>query len=75
MICNLTSDLKLYLEDEKNSVIVQGSTEEAMTSAIRRVLKMDREKINEIKSCARKTAEEEFDYRKWIGTVQRLTER
>ena len=72
MICNLSSDLGMYLVDGENSVIVDGYTAEDFSKAINRILSFDRTSINEIKKEARKTAEEYFDYRLWTDTVKNI---
>lgn len=75
MICNLTSDLGMYLNDEKNSIIVDDCSSEAMTHALKRVSKLDRKTINELKISANNTAKNYFDYRKWISDVKEFIER
>ena len=75
MICNLTSDLGMYLEDGINSIIVNQCTAESMTTAIRRVLKLSQQDINQMKENAKKTAIENFDYRSWVTIVEKLIER
>jgi len=74
MICNLTSDLGMYLEDGVNAVIARSHDEESFGAAIRRVLALDRKGINQIKKNARATAEKNFDYRKWVPALKRLIE-
>lgn len=75
MICNLTSDLGMYLKDEINSIIVDECSSEAMTLALRRVTKLDRKTINEIKINANNTAKDYFDYRNWISDIKEFIER
>lgn len=70
MMCNLTSDLEMYLNDGENALIVDGCSAVAMTASIRRALHMNQDRIRSIKTEARKTAENNFDYRKWISSVQ-----
>lgn len=74
MICNLTSDLGMYLKDEKNSIIVENCSSEAMTQALRKVIKLNRQEINEVKENAHKTAKEYFDYRIWVSAVKEFIE-
>lgn len=74
MICNLTSDLGMYLKDEKNSIIVENCSNEAMTHTLRKVLKLNRQEINELKENAYKTAKDYFDYRNWISTIKEFIE-
>lgn len=72
MLCNISSDLGLYLEDMKNAIIVDGYMAEALTRAIRKLLPLSKEKITEIKKKARLTALQNFDYRLWIDVVDEL---
>lgn len=72
MLCNISSDLGMYLKDGENAVIVDGYDEKAFAQSLERVLSLDREQIDKIKVNARKLAEKEFDYRNWIGTVSEL---
>ena len=69
MLCNLSSDLDIYLKDMKNSVIVDGHTPELFCDSIKRILELDRNTINVIKRNARITAENNFDYRLWKDAV------
>ena len=72
MICNLSSDLGMYLKDGENAIIVDGYNEKAFAETISRILKMSHKEINAIKAKARKTAEANFDYRLWIEKVNSL---
>lgn len=74
MLCNYSSDLDMYLTDMDNAVIVDDYTAEALARAIRKILTLTREQINEIKRKARRTAIDNFDYRLWIETVKNLIE-
>ena len=69
MICNLSSDLGMYLKDGENAIIVDGYDEKSFTRSLERVLTMSRSEIDSIKHNARLLAEEVFDYRNWIKTV------
>lgn len=69
MICNLSSDLELYLEDMKNAVIVDGCSINAVTSSLKRVLKLKKDDIVALKQNARKTAVENFDYRLYEKSI------
>ena len=74
MLCNYSSDLDMYLTDMDNAVIVDDYKAEALARAIRKILTLTREQINEIKRKARRTAIDNFDYRLWIETVKNLIE-
>lgn len=69
MICNISSDLDMYLRDGENAIIVYGYDEKAFSKSLERVLLMSRTEIDMIKQNARQLAEKEFDYRNWIDTV------
>lgn len=69
MICNISSDLGMYLRDGKNAIIVDGYDEKVFSKSLERILFMSRADIDAIKHNARQLAEEEFDYRGWVDTV------
>lgn len=72
MMCNLTSDLEDYLVNKENAIIVKDCSRDSFVEALRVILNLKREKINNIKKEAYKLAENEFDYRKYINTVKKL---
>ena len=69
MICNLSSDLGMYLKDGENAIIVDGYNEKAFAQSLVHVLNMKRAEIDAIKKNARQLAEDEFDYRNWDKKV------
>ena len=69
MICNLSSDLGMYLKDGENAIIVDGYNKKAFAQSLERVLLMNRAEIDVIKKNARQLAEKEFDYRNWVKMV------
>lgn len=69
MICNISSDLGMYLRDGKNAIIVDGYDEKGFSKSLERILSMSRADIDALKHNARQLAEEEFDYRGWVDTV------
>ena len=69
MICNISSDLGMYLRDGKNAVIVDGYDEKGFSKSLERILSMSRADIDALKHNARQLAEKEFDYRGWVDTV------
>lgn len=69
MICNLSSDLGMYLKDGENAVIVDGYDEKAFAQSLERVLLMNSAEIDVLKKNARQLAEDEFDYRNWVKKV------
>ena len=72
ILCNDSSDLALYLRDGVNSVMIDDCSVESCVKALRKVLTYSREELNEMKIAARKTAEENFDWRLYIGTFEAL---
>lgn len=70
MICNLTSDLGMYLKDGKNAIIVERCTIEAMYQALLRVSELNNEQIDKLKEEARRTAEMSFDFRIYTDKVE-----
>lgn len=72
MMCNLTSDLNLYLKDRENAIIVNDCSTIAFKEALEKVLEMSREEIEVVKQNARRLAELNFDYRSYENTVQQL---
>lgn len=72
MLCNITSDLGMYLEDGENAIVVKDCSSKAVAEAILRVTAMSREEIETIKSNARKLAEKEFDYRLYVNRMKEL---
>ena len=70
MICNLTSDLGMYLKDGENAVIVEECSAEAMGKALAKVAKMNNNQLKSIKENARHTAENCFDYRKFKEEIK-----
>lgn len=66
-ICSRVGDYtKIYLKDKINSLILDGHDENTIVNGIRRALQMTDEEIFECSIRCRKTAEEQFDYRRWI---------
>lgn len=74
MLCNISSDLGLYLKDGENAIIVDGNTPEDLNKSIKKILNTSRKQIDEIKRQARLTADNCFDYRLWIRTVKQIIE-
>jgi len=66
VICNMTSDLGMYLKDGYDCIEVTDETPDAIVKALRRALALTPEQKDQMKKNARKTAEENFDYRLYI---------
>lgn len=63
IICNLSSDLGMYLHDGVNSLIANDNSTNEILKALRRALYMTTEEKKEMFLRARETAEKYFDYR------------
>ena len=74
VICNYSSDLSCYLKDGVNSVEVENCTPEAMVVSMLRVLSYSKEKMNEMATNTRRTAEEYFDYKVYLEQVRKILE-
>lgn len=72
MMCNITSDLGLYLKDGENAVIIENCSIEAVSESLVRVIKMNRCEINLMKRKARELAEEYFDYRGYVESIRTI---
>ena len=72
VITNYTTDLKKYLIDEKNSIIVKEYSVESFADAVARVLDFSDDKINYLRKEAIKTARKYFWYINYIQEIQEL---
>lgn len=72
VLCNLSSDLELYLNDGFNSVIVDKLDPICCADAIRRICSYDPMIIDEMKMNARHTAERYFDRRVYLNAFKDL---
>lgn len=71
-ICNLSSDLGLYLENGKNAFLAAGFAPEDIKDALEKALATSSEERAEMRAAARKTAEEQFDYRHYVDALADL---
>ncbi len=62
VICNLTSDLGLYLHNNFNSIIIEDCSAKACLNALRVVLSLSEDELSALSSEARNTALEYFDW-------------
>lgn len=72
VMCNITSDLGLYLKDMENSVIIKDESTESIVNAIKKVACLKSDDIQRIRRQAKKTAEEYFDYREYVKKMECL---
>lgn len=72
VICNMTSDLGMYLKDGYDCIEVEHEDPESIVKALRRALALTPEQKDQMKKNARKTAEENFDYRLYIEEFRKF---
>jgi glycosyltransferase involved in cell wall biosynthesis len=72
VICNLSSDLNLYLKDGVNSIIADGHNPQDIAHVLSTILSLSNESEQQLRLNARSTAEEYFDYRKYIYIINEL---
>lgn len=70
VICNYTSDLNMYLKNRENAVIVNGTSVDDCVESLKTAIGMSFEERQAMQQNARKTAEEEFDYREYKSSVR-----
>lgn len=71
-ITNFTSDLELYLQDDKNAVVVKAFTPQAYADAMQRAISKDKGALLELHRNARLTALDAFDYANYTHTLTDL---
>lgn len=72
VICNLSSDLGMYLKDGENAIILANRRVQDVVAGLRRAINLSQEQKAQMCKAARKTAEESFDYKKYVGKVREL---
>lgn len=70
VITNDTGDIGLYLRNAINGFMLSDNTTEAICECFNRIVSLDREEYVKMRKAARKTAEESFDYRKYVDIIQ-----
>lgn len=72
VITNDTGDIALYLNDNINGYLLEDRSEDAVRKVLQKVLKLSDDQKEAMRLCARKTAEEYFDYRCYMDEFSRL---
>ena len=72
VICNLTSDLGMYIKDMENGIIVEGCSGNDVKEAVEKAIKLDFSVWEKICCNARNTAEEFFDYRSFVDKLNSI---
>lgn len=70
MLCNFSSDLKMYLNDDFNAIIVKECSSEAVKDSFRKIVSLSRTDIDTIKKNAYETAITTFDYHNYIESIK-----
>ena len=72
VITNNTGDIELYLTDSENGYMLRGNGIEAVRTVLDQILKLCVEDYVEMRKRARITAEQVFDYHKYVYCVEAL---
>lgn len=72
LICNISSDLGMYLKNGENAVIVKDYTANEMAKGLKYLVSLSRKDINRLKNNAKATADQYFDYHKWENKLEEL---
>ena len=72
VIANDTGDVCLYLKNMKNGILLEDNDHASILKALELIMYTDKEKYCEMSECARKTAENNFDYRKYLDNIESL---
>lgn len=75
VISNATSDISNYLQDGENGFVVAECSAGALVKAVDRALLLSLDKRKSMQSAARKTAENYFDYRRYLDQLKQLIDK
>lgn len=70
VICNLTSDIGMYLKDGQNGFVMNDTSVESFVECVRKASFLSEEKRMQMKLAAKTEAHEAFDYRNFIAPVK-----
>lgn len=71
-VCNLSSDLGMYLKDGENAFVTKGHGPEEIKAVLEKAISASEEHRKEMRSCARQTATLQFDYRNYLDKMSEL---
>lgn len=74
MLCNISSDLGLYLHHEENAIILKDESILSLICGYETIAILGNDKIQLLKQNARKTACENFDFKHYISKIEGLIE-
>lgn len=72
VITNSTGDIGLYLKDGVNGFLLKESSPEEIKKVLDKILLVTEIKTADIRKNARKTAQDEFDYRSYISIMEQF---
>ena len=72
VIANITSDLDLYLKDNENGYIVPGESADDLAKVLSKAVKLSYEERCNMQKSARRTAENNFDYKQYVSDMELL---
>lgn len=72
VIANDTGDIDLYIENKKNGFLLKEDLENQLFEYLQGILQMDKNELKEMRKEARKTAEENFDFRNYEEKVKKF---
>lgn len=75
VLCNITSDLGMYLKNEENAIILPDIDRKSCLCALKKILDMDKNDFASMRVSARKTALECFDRRLYLHELKDLIEK
>lgn len=72
VMCNLSSDLGMYLKDGENAIILQSRNVADVATGLRRALNLTNDDKQRMCVAARNTAEKYFDYKRYANQLNEL---
>lgn len=72
VIANDTGDIGMYIKDRENGFLLSKNTDEELIECLQYILKMNDHNFETMRRNARRTCDENFDYRKYIDPVREL---
>lgn len=70
IICNLSSDLEMYLDNYENSIILEKNNAECLVEALNKLVDLNDEKYFELSKNAKNTADEKFNYKIYLKKLE-----
>ena len=70
VICNLTSDIGMYLKDGQNGFIMKDPSIESFVACVKKASALSEEKKMQMKLAAKAEAHQSFDYRNFVAPVK-----